>query len=481
MNRLRLPPDPIVAKLPPAKLGEQVAARLEAQIKANAWPAGHFLGHEQQLAQDFGISRSALREAIAIAEWNGAVESRRGREGGLYVCQQALEPAGAVLRNYLYLTGAGLAELLGARRLIEGAILELAVERIDRDQARRLEQLLAGRAAEPDDRVHLSGLKQMVDAMADLAGSPLLRLMGGSLRHCYVDRVRTTTLDDGAYLRASRAVAALRLQQIEAIVAYDRGAARDLQTRALDVWAQFGENVPTATLSGAAIISRLTATGDAALIYEFVRPAKKAEAVARAIAQRIAGDGVGARIGTEPELIASLAVSRRVLREGIRILERFGIVTSGRGKNGGLLVGQPRPLALPGALLAHPEKAPPVPPGDSARVAALLAVAAAQAVTQEAGQGSPAARALADRLRGDDMPDQEGRDREAWTSFVAFLLESMGDPVTKCLLGVVDGLNSIGPARLPDKRSLVRVLEAIGSGDRFAAPRLMQAALANVA
>lgn len=456
-----------------AKLGEQVAARLEAGIAANGWPAGHYLGHEEQLAQAFGVSRTAIREAIAIAEWNGSVESRRGREGGLYVRESMLEPAIAGLRNYLYLTGASLAELLRARRLIEGEILELALERIDREQAARLERIVADRADLSDDRLHLSRLKQTVDSVADLAASPLLRVLGAGLRHCHVDRVRTTTLDDGAYLQASRAVAELRVRQIEAIIAYDRVAARDLQTRAMDVWEAFGQAMPSASLSGAVIVSRLTEVGDDALIYEFVRPAKKAEGVARAIAQLIAsrGEEIGSRVGTETDLTAELEVSRRVLREGIRILERFGIVESERGKNGGLLVAQPRPLTLPPTLRGE---AAPTGRGDNDAVCTMLLVSAVQAVTREATTIGPAARELAARVHGESIADAQAK-----AGFIALLQDNLADRVARCLLGVADGLQqrdcAAGPWPLIDRQTLRTVLAAMADGDRFAAPRLIAA------
>lgn len=457
----------------PAKLGEQVAARLEAEIAANGWLAGHYLGHEEQLAQAFGVSRTAIREAIAIAEWNGSVESRRGREGGLYVCESVLEPAIAGLRNYLYLTGASMAELLRARRLIEGEILELALDRIDRDQAAQLERLVGERADHANDRMHLSRLKQIVDSMADLAASPLLRLLGASLRHCYVDRARTTTLDDDAYLQASRTVAELRVRQIEAIIAYDRVAARDLQTRAMDVWGAFGQAMPSANLSGAAIVSRLTVMGDDALIYEFVRPAKKAEGVARAIAQLIAsrGEEIGSRVGTETELIADLQVSRRVLREGIRILERFGIVESERGKNGGLLVARPRPLALPPSLRGDAADAGR---GSSDAVCAMLLVAAVQAVMREATNIGPAAHELAARMNSGHIADEQAK-----ACFIALLHDHLGDRVARCLLDVADRLQQRDRAARPwpllDRQVLLTVLAAVAEGDRFAAPRLIAA------
>jgi len=179
--------------------------------------------------------------------------------------------------------------------------------------------------------------------MSALAGAPLLQLFGGALRHCFVDRTRTTTLTDTAYLAASHAVEQHRRALVEAICTFDHPRMLAEQTRAMDTWRDFVRTVPRQRLTGVEMVDRLTLTGADALIYEFVRPAKRAEAVARAIAQTIADQdlGEGARLGTELELTREYGVSRRMFREGIRILERFGVVRQGRGKSGGLRVGRP--------------------------------------------------------------------------------------------------------------------------------------------
>jgi len=447
-----------------AKLGEQVAARLESVIRSNAWPAGHYLGHEEQLSRDFGTSRSVIREAIAIAEWNGVVESRRGREGGLYVRERALDPAIALLRNYLFLSGADLPSLLRARRLIEGRILELATERIEADDAAGLAGLLADPASPRDDRVHLSRLKQIVDRMSELADAPLLRLFGGALRHCYVDRVRTTTLDDGAYLRASRAVAKCRMLQIQAILDYDRGAVRDLQTRAMDIWEAFAAELSPARLSGAAIVDRLTATGNGALIYEFVQPAKKAEAVARAIAQMIANRSldVGERLGTEAELLADFGVSRRVFREGVRILERFGIVEPGRGKLGGLMVGSPRRDMLIASLGGNVPALAETTVRDDGLLPMLLTDAVRALVAQ-------------DECRRDAFVRAVGAAQPPSASGLARLVAIHApDALTGCLIEITLDCGRRSDEGRLDRRQLSALLNAIGSADRFAAPRMLR-------
>jgi len=65
--------------------------------------------------------------------------------------------------------------------------------------------------------------------------------------------------------------------------------------------------------------------------------------VARRLAESVIRRGwpVGARLGTEPELLEALGVSREPFREGIRLLELQGIVRMARGPGGGLFVTAP--------------------------------------------------------------------------------------------------------------------------------------------
>jgi len=65
--------------------------------------------------------------------------------------------------------------------------------------------------------------------------------------------------------------------------------------------------------------------------------------VARHLAESVIRRGwpVGARLGTETELLEALGVSREPFREGIRLLELQGIVKTARGPGGGLFVTAP--------------------------------------------------------------------------------------------------------------------------------------------
>lgn len=82
------------------------------------------------------------------------------------------------------------------------------------------------------------------------------------------------------------------------------------------------------------------------------RASKLPHRVASAIVEQIVdGDlDAGARLPSEPELAARFGVSRVSVREGLRVLETFGVVRIKQGKNGGNEVGAVDAEALAGAL-----------------------------------------------------------------------------------------------------------------------------------
>jgi hypothetical protein len=244
---------------------------------------------------------------------------------------------------------------------------------------------------------------------------------------------------------------------------------RDLQTRAMDVWAAFAAQAPPARLGGAEIVDRLTAAGGDALIYEFVRPAKKPEAVARAIAQMIADRGLreGERLGVETELMADCDISRRVFREAVRILERFGIVESGRGKFGGLMVGKPQREALLASLredagsLCGPQETEAllrILLLDVTRALVADPEAARRCAGEGAGAGSAPSMSAADLAR--------------------LLARHAPDAVIGCLVDIVVDVRERGEASASEPLGgveLARFLQALAKGDRFAAPRILDA------
>ena len=103
------------------RLYQQVADSIRKQIQTGSMPPGSRLPSEKLLAQQLGVSRPTVREAMIALEIAGLVEIRTG--SGSYVRHRDLIAAPSVD------TGPGPIELVNARILIEGEIAAEAAQR----------------------------------------------------------------------------------------------------------------------------------------------------------------------------------------------------------------------------------------------------------------------------------------------------------------------------------------------------------------
>jgi GntR family transcriptional repressor for pyruvate dehydrogenase complex len=162
-------------------------ADLKVLLLSGEVKAGERLPPEAELAARLGISRNVLREAVRALVHTGVLRTRQG--DGTYV--GTLDLSGLLDGVALYTqfaTGARLAQVLEARRIIEPELTALAASSITERQLVELESLLQRMtdATSESDRVdsdvafhHLiaeaSGnelLAGLLDAMADLTVRP---------------------------------------------------------------------------------------------------------------------------------------------------------------------------------------------------------------------------------------------------------------------------------------------------------------------
>lgn len=125
-----MPIEPIV----PRRLYRQVADQLRQLFDDGEYAVGDRLPPERELAEQMGISRPTIREALIALEVEGRVRIRVG--SGIYVTEPPSHaaPAGSE---------AGPFELLNARELVEGAVAaEAALHANPRDIA-ALDDVLA--------------------------------------------------------------------------------------------------------------------------------------------------------------------------------------------------------------------------------------------------------------------------------------------------------------------------------------------------
>ena len=101
-----------------------IAATMRRQIESGEFAAGEQLPGHRDLARQFSVSLSSVREAISMLVSSGLVETRAGR--GTFVAE---EPPAREQRVGPPLSRSEVEELVEARVLIEVRLAELAAER----------------------------------------------------------------------------------------------------------------------------------------------------------------------------------------------------------------------------------------------------------------------------------------------------------------------------------------------------------------
>jgi DNA-binding FadR family transcriptional regulator len=135
---------------------EQVAVEIQHYIQEEDLGPGDFLGREEDLAAEFGVSRPTLREALKLLASGSLIRASKGPGGGIFVARTAEEGISRSLSDAIAMmleTGAvTLDELLEARILLEVPLAGLAAYQPDEGTVDRLREVVEREAAaEPED------------------------------------------------------------------------------------------------------------------------------------------------------------------------------------------------------------------------------------------------------------------------------------------------------------------------------------------
>ncbi|MDD2735705.1 MAG: FadR/GntR family transcriptional regulator [Desulfuromonadaceae bacterium] len=101
------------------KAYEEVADQIRDRIFAQQLQVLDRLPTERDLAEQFGVSRVVVREAIRTLELNGLLTVKKGAKGGLFVAQDYERPISESIVNLLAMGEASLENLFEVRELIE--------------------------------------------------------------------------------------------------------------------------------------------------------------------------------------------------------------------------------------------------------------------------------------------------------------------------------------------------------------------------
>jgi GntR family transcriptional regulator, transcriptional repressor for pyruvate dehydrogenase complex len=162
---------------------EQVAIQIQHYIQEEGLRPGDFLGREEDLAAEFGVSRPTLREALKLLASGNLIRASKGPGGGIFVAHTADEGMGRSLSDAIAMmleTGAvTLEELLDARLLLEVPLAGLAAYQADEQNLTRLREAVRDGASAADPQALATVDSEIHQAVAAAAGNRMLQALTG--------------------------------------------------------------------------------------------------------------------------------------------------------------------------------------------------------------------------------------------------------------------------------------------------------------
>lgn len=119
---------------------DEVARRLVEAIELGLFAEGQQLPSESELALQLGVATVTLREALVVLRQRGLIETRRGRNGGSFVCAPVELPEALLLQRLKDISGPDLRDLGDEHMAISGTAARLAAQRSSPEQHARIAQ-----------------------------------------------------------------------------------------------------------------------------------------------------------------------------------------------------------------------------------------------------------------------------------------------------------------------------------------------------
>lgn len=173
----------MIERVPRVKLADAVALQLERLIIEGEYKISEKLPPERVLAENFGVGRSSMREALRMVEAGGLLRTDHGV--GVFVVSNEKT---TLLPSDMILTGDyTVPDLFEARLALEREGASLAAKKISVEQVANLHSLLE-QAAVPGitdyEFIKLDG--QLHQAISAASGNQLLVDLSKSIEHLFV-------------------------------------------------------------------------------------------------------------------------------------------------------------------------------------------------------------------------------------------------------------------------------------------------------
>ena len=116
----------IFRPLKPKRAFEEISAEIKRLIFKGTLKPGDRLPSETELANQFGVGRQTIREALRLLELSGFISMQKGGAGGPLIVDTVLNSIGNSFLDAFHMRGISVDELTSARLEIEKMVLRAA-------------------------------------------------------------------------------------------------------------------------------------------------------------------------------------------------------------------------------------------------------------------------------------------------------------------------------------------------------------------
>jgi DNA-binding FadR family transcriptional regulator len=206
----------------------RVSEAIRARILRRELQEGHVMPTETELARQFEVNRSTVREALRKLESAGLLGRRRGGKR-LYVTRPTREAVGGGLSQALTLHRARVVDVWEALQAVQPAIAAAAAERRSKAALAKL-AAAAGRFAVREDgrEAAVAEVAAFFDALGEAAANPVFNLLNEPLLRLL--KPSLAVIIDRIPQARSRIEAAQR-EIVAAVAARDAKSASEWMTR----------------------------------------------------------------------------------------------------------------------------------------------------------------------------------------------------------------------------------------------------------
>lgn len=218
---------PAFSPVQTTRVFEEIASQVRSQLASGRLRPGDRLPSERDLAQQLGVGRNSVREALRALEVSGILRLHKGGAGGAFIAQPSGEVIVSAMQDMYQLGAVTPQQFTEARIGLSDLVVRLACERYTNDSLNQLEANLeaATRASERQDYVSRARISlEFHQILAGATGNPLLMAMTAGMLQIMQHFISRLGAPSGPYVLPSRRAFLRHLRKRDGVAAAEEMA-----------------------------------------------------------------------------------------------------------------------------------------------------------------------------------------------------------------------------------------------------------------